>query len=375
MVTATPAVNTGQSSIKDSGKQAKVPFRQATIERTEILPSDTPTVTAGSQTILNQVQGTGFLYGLWLQVTAVAAGNAAVVAYNEDAPWCAISQAVLQDVTGQVVNVNGFALYIANLVNRNYGNNFIDASADPVIYNLAAGGGATDGSFAFGIRIPVGINRRDLMGILGNQDRAQVYSLNNDLAASATIYSTAPTTLPGVTIAKTYESYTVPAPSGPSGPQEQLPPTYGTLHVLTGALSPSAPVGGAMVTHYLQRIGNTIRWIGLIFRSNGTRANADANRPTQITLKIGDQTIFNESYTYRRALMFQRFGFDLPNGVLVYDNIHDFGDAAGSEMGDDYYHTGAVQSAQFDVTYPAGFGSTNNTLEILTDDLQMRKAA
>jgi hypothetical protein len=68
-------------------------------------------------------------------------------------------------------------------------------------------------------------------------------------------------------------------------------------------------------------------------------------------------------------LMWRRYGFDAPNGVYVYDFMTDIISHAGDELGDDYLFTNGLVNAQFQITYPAGFGSTNNSLMVLTDDL------
>ena len=109
----------------------------------------------------------------------------------------------------------------------------------------------------------------------------------------------------------------------------------------------------------------------LVFRSNGSRATAETNAPTLITFKLGDVPIFSETLAMRRLTMYQRFGFDAPAGVLAYDAISDFVLAAGNELGEDYYWTNGLVNAQFEISYPAGFGSTNNSLDIITDDLQV----
>lgn len=355
------------------GQIPAVPFRRGTLERTEILPSDTGTITTGTQRIERTIEGSGFVYGINLQVVVTTAGNAAAVAYTEDAPWAALDSVIFRDVNGELLNLTGYDLYLANLVNRQYSGRYPDATtvtADTGLFNLVAGAVATGGSFTFWLRVPVGINRRDLIGILGNQDRAQKYSLRNDIGASGAIYTVAPTAAGAFSVNKFYENYAVPMPVTPQGqPQEILPGHFGTLHFLTSSIADAAPIGGGTIGHYLRRIGNTVRYIVLVFRSNGSRATAAANAPTNIRLKVGEDTIFNESFDYRQFLMFERYGFDFPNGVLVYDALHDFGPGAGFELGDDYYHTQAIVNAQFQITYPAGFGATNNSLRIITDDL------
>lgn len=357
-----PAPNTNPAT---RGSMA-VPFRKATVERTEILPADTYPLVAGATRVEKTIEGSGYIYGVLLNVVCTTAGNAATVTMAEDGPYNVLDTVVFRDVNGEVVNLTGWELFLANLINKQYAVRHMDQST---VSSQVVGAGATGGSFNFWVRVPLGLNRRDLVGILGNQDRAQKYALRNDLSGSAVPYGTPPTTPGTVVINKYYENYAVPLPTSPTGaPQEIFPPSFGTIHFTTSTTSDSVP-GPGLANHYLRRIGNTVRWIALIFRSNGSRATADTNAPTVIRAKFGEDTVFNESYQYRRAIMYERFGFDLPVGVLVYDALHDFQAGAGNEIGDDYFSTQALVNAQFEISYPAGFGSTNNSLKFLTDDL------
>jgi hypothetical protein len=108
----------------------------------------------------------------------------------------------------------------------------------------------------------------------------------------------------------------------------------------------------------------------VILRSNNTRSAAETQFPTNLQFKVGEDTLFNESWHYRKFLLYERYGFDMPNGVIAYDTLHDFAAAAGFEIGDDYFHTQALVNAQLIATYPSGYGSTANSLKFLTDDLQ-----
>lgn len=366
----TPAVDAPSSG-------SVIPFRRATTERVGILPAENAVLTtAAEQPIQRTIEGSGYLYGIVLRVSNVTAGNAAATAYFEDAPWSGLSSIVLEDVNGQLINLTGYNAYLANLIGRQYAVRFQDQSTNTNLFLQTSGAGGTGGSYTFGVRIPVGTNRRDLRAILGNQDRAQKYFLRTNIAshaASATgpVFTTAPTAFGSVTIEKYYENYSVPNPKSPTGSsQEQVPPDWGTIHYLTSTLSDASPLGGSQVNHYLRRIGNTVRFVAVVLRSNNTRANAETNAPTNVQFKVGEDTLFNESWNYRKFLMYERFGFDLPNGVIVYDSLHDFAAAAGFEIGDDYYHTQALVNAQLIVTYPAGFGAAANSLTFLTDDLQ-----
>jgi len=357
----------------EEGRQpgATVPFRRATTFRTNRLQTTTQAITASQQNVDEVIEGSGYVYGIDLYVHATTAANAAATAFKEDGPYSAIASVVLRDVNGELVNLSGYHLYLANIYGG-WRRNLPSDSTDSLVYAATTGSGATGGSFASHLFVPVGINRRSLLGILGNQDRAQRYMLRSDIAASGDIYSTAPTTLPSVSIERTYENYAVPAGVNAAGQQqEQFPKDFGVLHFLTQSVNPSAPQGGATVNHYLSRLGNTIRFLILVYRSNGSRATAEANLPTLMQFSLGDTPIFSETPAYRRQLMFDRYGFDAPDGVFVYDFITDIIGHASDELGDDYIWTNGLVNAQFQVTYPAGFGSTANSLTVITDDMQV----
>ena len=371
-----PGASVPAAPIKGNTPQRVVPFRLATLERTEILPAESNVLTTAQQPIQRVIEGTGFVFGTALDVVCTTAGNAAAVAFYEDAPQSALAQVTMDDPSGQIVNLQGYDLFLSNLAHKQY--SFRNTEADTETTTSTTGAGATGGSFSFFVRVPVGINRKTLLGILANQDRSVKFSLRTDYAvgtpgaASGPIYTTAPTTPGTMVVNKYYENYAVPPQFGPAGQNQIMPDGFGTLSFLTSSISEAPPIGGNTVNHYLRRIGNTIRYIILVFRINGVRATVTgAVTPSRIALKVGDTDVFNESWRYRRALMFERYGFTWPAGVLVYDAMHDFVPGAGNELGMDWYNTQNVNTAQFQITYPAAFGSTNNTLKFVTSDLAL----
>lgn len=357
-----------------------IPFRMATTERTEQLVAETGTLTAAEQIFDRTIEGTGYVYGIWLQFSAlIASGNSATVVFAEDGPWSALSSVIFRDPTGEILNLDGYALYLMNLGMRNYATTFPDVlaatmdSADPAavageLYTETAGSGGTGGSFLFSLRVPLGINANNLLGMLGNQDRGVKYQLRTNVAGSAQIYGTAPTALQAFTINKQYESFAVPAPVGAYGPQAYIPPQFGTLHFGTKNVSEGIPAASGTVNHYLRRIGNMWRFVILKFNLN-TRVLGNTN-VTRLQLKIGDTDFFNESYAYRRWTMYCRYGFRWPSGVLIYDWIHDNLPFAGGEFGEDYVNTKDVNTAQFIITYGSGVTGSPQ-LTFITDDLAM----
>ena len=369
-------------------QQATVPFRRATTGRTQQLQSSAYTNVA---TPLNSfdvtIEGSGYMYGIDLDTQVTCAANAAAVAYFEDAPWSTFTAIVLRDVNGELINLPGFSLRLANFYGMqaprrnwdNYTSPPVAASAltlDPSVALLsvtaAAGNG---GTYRMHMEVPVALNRRNLWGLLGNQDRAQKYSLRTDLASAAAaaagpIYTTAPTTQGTGLIVRTYENYAVPGPTDANGnKQQQTPDKMGIVNFWTQSVNPSQPTASATINHYLPRLGNTIRNLILVYRSGAVasgRVNAEALLPTRIQFNLGDTPIFVETPAYRRNLMEQRFGAPGFQGVFAYDFITDFENQAGSELGDDYLWTSGLVNAQFQMAYPAGVATAS--LTVITGD-------
>src|SRR4029077_2177234 len=159
-----------------------IDFRRVTVERTEILPAESNLITRSKIRIERTVEGTGYVSGSVLILAPPAAANAvANVTFAEDAPWSALDTIVYRDVNGELLNLTGFDLFIANLAQKQYSFRFWDASA---LFNTIPGGGATAGTFNLWIRVPIALNRRSLSGLVGNQDRSQKYSIRTDQAGS-----------------------------------------------------------------------------------------------------------------------------------------------------------------------------------------------
>lgn len=379
---ANVAVGGPVTQVQENNPGRSIPFRRSTTFRIAQLQSTAQLMTAGTQQVDVVIEGSGYVYGLDLHIFATTASNALATAFFEDGPWSAVDTLVFRDVNGELVNLTGYHARLLNLYAgyTKFKDAPVRAEATPSldtanIFNAVTGAGATGGSYRFHLWVPVGLNKRDLRGVLGNQDRAQKYSLRSDIAsgtgaATGPLYTVAPTTLPTHNIERYYYNYAVPARANASGAaQSQFPDDFGILHYSTQSINPSAPQGGATVNHFLARLGNTIRVLVLELKSNSTRALAEASAPTRIQLNIGDTPLFVETPATRRMEMWKRYGFDAPSGVYVYDFMTDIIGIAGDELGVDYLYTNGLVNAQFQITYPAGFGAAANTMTVLTDDL------
>lgn len=355
------------------GQPGIIPFaRAAAPPRTQVAQTTGPQIlTTGEQQVPFVLTGTG--YWLWLDnfVSLVAAGNSATVALAEDAPWSALSSITVDAGGPQNINIDGYGLYLVNVFGGGWFARDPALSTDANIYSaITTGSGATAGTGSFNLRVPIAINERNYWGLMGNQDRATKYNIRTNIAPSTSIYTTAPTVLPQVTVSRHMGFLPVPsAVAADNRRQEQIPSHYGIIHYLTSVRSDALPAGSSTVNHYIRNLANAARLMILIFRSNSSRATAQTNLPTQIDFKLGTDVLWSESAAERRRIMFSRYGFDAPNGVLVYDCLRDFSALAGYEMGDHYVYLGNISEAQFACTYPSGFGSTANSLTIITDSL------
>ena len=369
----TTALIPPQATNPASSGQRFVPFRVATTERTNILISDAGTITGNEQVIDRVLEGTGYIYSISLHLTITTAGNAAAVAFAEDGPFNALSSVVFRDPSAEELNLDGFSLYLANLSMRNYANFGLDSTMNIVdttdeYFSAVTGAGATGGSVLLNEEVPLGINRRNLLGLLGNQDRGVRYQLRDNINSTGQIYSTAPTNPGAFTLERIYESYAVPSPVGAYGPQQWTPDGFGTIHWLTKNVSEAVPAANVTLNHFVRRLGNMWRFVVLVIRAN-TRALGQTSVST-ISLKMGDTDFYNEPYWFRRQLMAKRYGFRFPSGVLVYEMMHDFLPFAGGELGDDWINTKDVNTGQFTLTYN-GNVQAGGSLTFITDDLAM----
>lgn len=358
------------------GKGGMVPFRTATTRKIEMGAMTANVHTAAQQLITNVLEGTGYLAGVDIDVNLVTAGNVnAGTAYLADAPWNILQNVSFKAIGPDLITVTGYSLYLLNRYGGfgvrpgDVGPGYI--SADPRVFVLTAG--ASNGTVVhFTLRLPTAINNRNLIGLMGNQDAGTKYQLTTDLAPNAAVYGANLPTNPGTITIQRYLDYcSVPGALDAAGqPQQQVPPAYGVLHMISELRSEGVPVAGATVNHFLRSLGNTDRVFILVFRdSNGARS--DLMIPDRISLRVGADVIFTETSAHRRKTMYDRYGFDSPAGVLVYDYISDFVGNAGFELGDDWFNSSNVPNAQFECTYPpvGVWATTPGSLTILTDQL------
>ncbi len=271
---------------------------------------------------------------IYLMVNCVTAGNGAAVAFHADGPWNALSEITFRDARGNTIcgPITGYELMLAiKWLGTQYNT---DMALQPT-FVATAGAGATGGSFAFVLPIPLELIGRDGIGALANGASNTALRVNVTLAASTTIYTTAPTALANVQIRAFHSAWQKPNAVAPSGFEyEQKPIGDGTFRQLTKTNYPYI-IGDNRIP--LTRKGNPIRGMVFVFRTAaGARTATPAllgTNPFQFFYEGSD--LISASEDLVRFLMWSRnnnlaTGFD--TGVLALDWAHDFDDKVGGEL-------------------------------------------
>lgn len=398
----TPAVQSGAAPVSaGNGQKQSISFRFGTLERGTPLSQLGPFwgatngISASSINIGGQIQGDGYLASLRLE-TLLSGGTGATTAAVgfEDAPWSLFDTVGLKDSRADLISsMNGFHLFLANLLQSNYRNVPTMASLQQTIMGepIAIAGSDTfsnfdaNGNAHFMLDVPVVLNNKTLAALVGNQDANSRYTLNLILASGSgstagPVFSTAPSggTAPAITVNPSYRSFQVPPATIGGTPVQQTPPGYGKLHLVNATQPQNAPANGGNISHFLSLNKVTIRALAFAFRSVLTsgaalRSNCEAAVPTVLRLYWGATETFEESWAVRRSVMFERFGFEFPLGVVVYDGMSDMLPGSGVESGASYIDTRALTSAKLQVSYPTTSGqwAPGSTLTVIQDALQV----
>lgn len=343
----------------------RAPFIFGAREKVEpAAPDITVTQTTSAQQLgPYPIAAGGFMRSLLLLVTVTTAGNAATVAFKEDAPWSLFDEVTLLDVNGNPIvgPISGFDLYLANLFG---GYSFAGDPSQSAIYAATTGAGATGGSVTFALRIPLEIVLREALGSLPNENSAAAYQFRFTLAPSTNVYSTAPTTLGSVSIKSYVESWTVPPPVTVTGrPQDDQPLGLGTLSMWSKSV---VNLSAGSQTVRLSRMGNFLRNIVFIFRDTTPLRSATVPG-SQLRLMWDQYELLNVDPRIVRHWMSERFRYtsaQLPTGVYTLDMTREMDGQPGQELHALWLPT--TQATRMELQIVAGAAGT---VSILMNDV------
>lgn len=311
---------------------ALIPFtRAARKKRRQVVQVSTVLTAATQQIVPIQIPANGYLKKLTLDVTATTAANAAATAFQNDGPFSVLTQISLQAANGDSL-INPLGGFTAAMLGK-YGcfnaTKARDPLADPT-YLATTGAGATGGSFHFQLDIPVEIDARDALAALPNMAANQSFLLQLFLAPSGSVYTTAPTTLPTVTIVATAEYWAAPAASNAQGiPQQTSPRVANAVSLIQTQTPPITPSSDQTVP--LTNVGNTIRFLYFELRT-AAGVRTDADWPTVFNLLVNnDLWDYKTKNNWRRQMAYEYGLFggvanaptinQLDTGVWVYTDF------------------------------------------------------
>ena len=365
------AASPGSASPTNQGPQ-QIPFVRASRRASQQDFSFSALLTAGNSPQIGpmDIQTNGFLRSLEIFVQATTAGNAAATAFQQDAPFVALTNMTLQDPSSEyIVNpYTGYELYLAEKYFGFQGEApFVDPRNDPN-FLATTGAGGTGGSFAFALRIPLEDRMRDAFCAVPNSAANKNYRLQGNLNTSGNIYSTAPTTLPTVNVNATNFYWTEPPASIGGVPTVAAPNGNGSVAYLdretfTSLNSASTP------TLIFKNVGRVYKSAIFILR-NGTPAREDTDWPDPMAIWVNGYPLYWKPKHTWWSEMSDNFGLsgstrDVANGLdtgvyVWYDLASQPGKATNWTDANQYLAT--VASTKIQLVGQFGGGASSLTV-------------
>ena len=349
-----------QSMAKKDNRQVAPPrpFRIGTQSHEEINYDVTTNLNATTQDLaVLEVPPAGYLRGVNLIVEATSLTNVATVALtNNNAPFSVIDTVALEDTNSKPIvgPFNGYDLYVIN----KYGGYFNESDPkESTVYNAVTGAAGTI-TFAFILRIPVELVARDALGSLPNKSGTNKFKVRVRLAATATVYSTAPTNAVSVRVRMVQEDWWEPNATDLKGrPLAPNPPAVQTTQYWTkGTYNQGA---GDQRIQIQQGLGYLLR--NAVFMNppaTGTNvrdATSDAAFPDPATLQFEANILFDRPRPLWRDRIAREYGYtaavETAGGrdysVYPLSFMTDFGLQPGAETRRGYLATADASRLEF----------------------------
>jgi hypothetical protein len=334
----------------------------------------TVTTTASTQSLTPQyeIPSTGFLNEVELLVQGVTAANDNDVTFAADGPFNVIDNITFTDTNNAeiITPITGWDLYIINKFGGYY---FSDDPKESPVYSATTGTGATGGSFAFMLRIPVELVPRDALGSLPNKSASTPFKVKITVSATATIYGTAPDAAPSVRFRMVPLSYWEPtATDGSGNPVAPNPPGVNTTQywnktdytVNAGSTSPQLTSSTGFPIRnliFILRDGSLSRTQGETDFPDPFKLQLQSNIITDV-IKLAWQDRIARWYGYTGAVGNTAGNKD--SGVYVLPYCRDFYPKPGWENRRGYLRT--TDGMRLNVLGTIG-GSGAHTLTVLTN--------
>lgn len=289
----------------------------------------------------------GYLRGVFIVVQNTAVNTTVTtVAYNEDGPWNVLSVIRFLDTNSRpfIGTLTGYDVY---LLNKYGGYSFQGDAEMSAVYSATSGTATTAGTFAFVLYLPLEIVGRNALGSQLNKSGAAQFVLEMYLAATATVFSTAPATSSTVRVRTALSSWLDPDATDARGnPVQQAPPFLNTTQ--RWEKQAGLVIASGDRTIRFQGIDGLVRMLLFINRrtSGASRANGETDWPDPASLKYEESFLIQS----RLKILWQFFvaraySYSAANdaaggrdaGVFpVFEFIQDFTDKPGGELTREY---------------------------------------
>lgn len=277
-------------------KQAPAPsraFRIGVQSTDEIDYDDTRNVTTSTQDlpVLN-LPPAGFLQDIYVLIDYTVSANAiATVVVKEDYPWNIIDTITFEDVNNAPI-VGPFTGWDLMIANKYGGYTFSDDPRQSPVYraDTLTGTNATASSASFVVRIPIELVKRDALGALPNKSGTAMFKVRVRIAASGTIYTTAPTTLGTIRTRIQQSDWWEPDATDLKGrPLSQNPPAVQTTQYWSKV---DYTINSGSVRQKLDRVGYLVRNHVVVVRdSTGSRSQGEADFFDPFILRVEGNTL------------------------------------------------------------------------------------
>lgn len=324
---------------------------------------DVQLLDGNSHEFVHQVTPGNFLSGIVLDVTS-AGGVIGAGVLAGDAPYTVISSITFEDISGGPIlyPMTGFAAAMRQKYLQMWDG---DPGKRPGFSNTV--------NPSFRLRLMVEV--RDTLAILANTDARAQYRIRYTVAPSNQTFTTAPTTLPTVTVKGWIECRAQPDGHDLLGhPIIGVPEGMSTSRFLMHE-NPPLVGGNNVVRHTL--VGNEIRGIIWVVRNSlGVRVDLTDNNAGAIDVRLDNRRLFKRTPTQIIEQMFD-FYEDLGNGtwtrevgVYAYPRYRRPGDLLGE------YWLQTVEQTLLAAEFGGGDLGANvpGTLEIIYDELAVAGA-
>lgn len=261
----------------------------------------------------------------------------------------------LNNSATDIFNCSGFSTFLVNSILTKMGRLDQQPQADFYAYPVV---GATQ-SFVLGLQIPISMSQgfNFEAGLINLQAPEVQCQLNMDFHSANTDIGDNITALAG-TVHAYYEYYEVPSPT-----QVLQPPVV--LHRIIEQTQPVSTTGDNIYT--VPRGGNMIRLLHTL-RLNGARS--DSYDETSLRFNQSE-TIYKEERRLKKLIMRERYGYNMPTGVIAHDWAYALQHPEESDLRD-AINTEMVTTTDSIVTVSssATLGTNNNFLVSVREILQ-----